>query len=105
MINLDEQNFQKEVLESEDLVLVDMYADWCPPCKVMLPLVEKISDSYKGKIKVFKVNVDQAKEIALEYKVETIPTLIFFKKGQIVDKIIGAVPYQFLAEKVEQRII
>jgi len=101
-IHLNDHNFEEEVLKSDRPVLVDMYSDWCPPCKVIAPFIEKLSNDYGDKIKVGKLNVDEARQTAMTYGIEVIPTLFIFKQGQIVDKIIGAVPYEFLAQKVEQ---
>ena len=104
MIDLNDQNFKEEVLESDKPVLVDMYTNWCPPCKVIAPMVEKIAEDYQEKIKVGKLNVDEARGTAMTYSIEAIPTLIIFKQGQIADKIIGVVPYQVLIQKIEQHI-
>jgi len=82
--------------------LVDFYADWCPPCKVIAPFVEKLAQEYEGKIKVCKINVDQGRQTAMEYGINSIPNLIFFNKGEIIDKVVGAVPYEALVEKIEQ---
>ena len=101
-IILTDQNFEEEVLKSQKLVLVDFYSDWCPPCKIMNPIIEKIADDYSDKIKVCKLNVDEARLTASQYGIEAIPTFLFFKPGHsVVDKIVGAVPEQVLAEKIE----
>ena len=89
-IMLNEQNFEEEVLKSELPVLVDFYADWCGPCKMMAPAVAKLADVLEGKAKVAKLNVDEAQEIAMKYGVMSIPTFIVFKNGEPVNKKMGA---------------
>jgi len=100
-IILNDQNFQEEVLKSDKLVLVDFYSNWCPPCKAMEPIIEKIAENYSDKIKVCKLNVDEGRLTASQYGIEAIPTFLFFKAGQVIDKIVGAVPEQVLAERIE----
>lgn len=82
-------NFEAEVLQSEMPVLVDFYADWCGPCKMMAPLVEQLAAEYEGKAVVGKLNIDEEEDIAAQYRVMTIPTLAVFKGGKLVDKLIG----------------
>ena len=103
-IILNDQNFDDEVLKSEKPVLVDFWAQWCPPCKMMLPIIDSIADNYSDKIKVCKLNVDEGRLVASRYNIEAIPTMLIFKGGEIVDKIIGAVPEQTLEEKIKQYI-
>lgn len=82
-------NFEAEVLQSDKPVLVDFYADWCGPCKMMAPLVEQLAKEYEGKVVVGKLNIDDEEGLAVQYRVMTIPTLAVFKGGQLVDKVIG----------------
>ena len=96
-----DQNFDKEVLQSKVPVLVDFYADWCGPCKMIAPLVEELADEYKDKAKVVKLNVDESMDSAQKYGVMSIPTLIFFKDGKEVDRVTGALPKDSMAEKLE----
>lgn len=96
-----DQNFDKEVLESKLPVLVDFFADWCGPCKMIAPLVEELADHYKSKAKVVKLNVDDSMDSAQKYGVMSIPTLIFFKDGKEVDRATGALPKDTMAEKLE----
>ena len=88
-IKLTNANFEEEVLKSEIPVLVDFYATWCGPCKMIAPLVEEISEEYAGKVKVCKVDVDDAAELAIAFGVSSIPTLIVFKNGEIHKKAVG----------------
>jgi len=91
-INVSDQNFQKEVLESKIPVLVDFWAPWCGPCRMVAPVVEEIEKDYEGKIKVCKVNVDEAGSAAEKYNVMSIPTLALFKDGEVATQTIGAQP-------------
>jgi len=93
-VTLTTQNFKSEVMESNIPVLVDFWAEWCMPCKMISPLIAQIADAYKGKLKVGKVNVDDQGDIASEYGIISIPTLIVFKDGQIVRQKVGSVPRQ-----------
>jgi len=90
-IKVNDENFKKEVLESELPCLVDFWAEWCMPCRMVAPAVEKIAAEYKGKLKVCKLNVDEARETAVNYGIMSIPTLAIFKNGEVVDKVIGVI--------------
>lgn len=94
-------NFQKEALESDIPVLVDFYADWCGPCKMVAPIVSELAEEYAGSFKIGKLNVDEASETASKYRVMSIPTLIIFKNGTAVETIVGAVPKKALVDKLE----
>ncbi len=89
VIKLNKDNFNNEVIEADKLVLVDFYADWCGPCKMMSPIIDKIAEENSEDVKVCKLNVDEAQNIAIEYNVMSIPTLIMFKNGNVVDTMIG----------------
>lgn len=89
--NFTAANFEAEVLQSDKPVLVDFYADWCGPCKMMAPLVDQLAAEYEGKAVVGKLNIDDEVDIAGQYRVMTIPTLAVFKGGKLVDKMIGVV--------------
>ena len=91
VIEVNKDNFQKEVLESEKTVLVDFWADWCGPCRMLSPLVDQIAEE-KTDIKVCKINVDDNHELASQFKVMSIPTLIVFREGKEVNRSLGAVP-------------
>jgi thioredoxin 1 len=101
-IELTDDNFEAEVLESDKPVLVDFWAAWCGPCKMVSPTVEEISKEYEGKLKVGKLNVDDNSKTASQYGIMSIPSLLFFKAGQVVDQIVGAVPKQQLADKADK---
>ena len=89
MLEITSNNFEKEVVKSEKPVLVDFWADWCAPCKIIAPVVEELAKEFEGKVKVAKSNVDQSPELATELSVLNIPTLILFKGGKEVSRIIG----------------
>ncbi|MBQ3115919.1 MAG: thioredoxin [Clostridia bacterium] len=88
-IILTKENFKSEVLDSTTPVIVDFWATWCGPCKMLSPVIDQIADEYYGKVKVGKVNVDDEMSLAVEYKIEVIPTLIFFKNGKIEKQTVG----------------
>ena len=88
-LKLKSENFEEEVLKSEKPVLVDFYADWCGPCQMMGPIIEELATELEGKAKVGKINVDENPDIAVEYNVMSIPTLIIFKKGREEKRLVG----------------
>jgi len=94
-------NFQTEVLASQTPVLVDFYADWCNPCRMIAPVVAEIAAEYDGKLKVARLNIDDNQEIAARYGIMSIPTLAFFVGGNIVDQAVGAVPKRTITAKID----
>ena len=96
------ENFESEVMNSDVPVLVDFYADWCGPCKMMSPVVDNIAEKYTGKAKVGKVNVDEQQEIAVQFGIMSIPSFVFIKNGKKVDQAMGAMPASTLESKLEQ---
>ena len=88
-ITLTNENFQNEVLKSEIPVLVDFWAAWCGPCRMVAPIVEEIAKEYMGKVKVGKINVDEQPELASAFRIASIPTIMIFKNGKIIDTVIG----------------
>lgn len=97
-------DFDREVLGSSQPVLVDFWAVWCGPCRRVGPEVDAVAEQMSGRAKVFKVNVDEEPDVAGRYGVQSIPTLIIFKEGKVVDQIVGAVPRTVLAEKLEAHV-
>ena len=89
-IEITEDNFQEEVLDSDLPALADFWAEWCVPCKMVAPVIEEIAKQYSGKLKVVKINVDKAPELAAQYNVISIPTLIVFHNGEVKEKMVGA---------------
>ena len=104
VIAVNDNNFEEEVLKASEPVLVDFYADWCGPCKMMSPLVEAMEASYEGKLKVCKVNVDNAQKTAGQYGVMSIPTFLFFKGGEVVHQAVGALPQNAFEEEIRRVI-
>lgn len=100
-IQFTDENFQKEALESKLPVLVDFYADWCGPCKMMAPVVAELAGEYEGVFKIGKLNVDEASQTAEKYRVMSIPTMMIFKNGTAVDTVVGAVPKKVLQDKLD----
>lgn len=94
------QDFEKEVLQSDVPVLVDFWAEWCGPCKMIAPSVDAIAEEHAGSLKVMKVNIDQEATVAAKYGIMSIPTLILFKGGNVAEQIVGALPKQKIVEKI-----
>ena len=103
-VTLNDANFKAEVLESEIPVLVDFWAEWCMPCRMIAPMIDEVAKEYDGKVKIGKLNVDEAQETASNYNIMSIPTLIMFKNGEAVDKIMGAVPKADVVSCVEKHL-
>ena len=93
-----------ELLQSEKLVVVDFWATWCGPCRMLSPILDEVEEEMAGQMEVVKVNVDDADEVAAQYRIMSIPTLLFFKNGQIVDKTVGAMPKPALVEKINANL-
>ncbi|MBE9140685.1 thioredoxin [Nodosilinea sp. LEGE 07088] len=100
-LTLTADNFEAEVLQSDVPVLVDFWAAWCGPCRIMNPIVEELADTFAGRAKVAKLNVDDEDALALKYHVMAIPTLIFFQHGEAVERIEGVAPKDSLTERME----
>ena len=97
----NESNFQSEVIDSDKPVLVDFWAEWCGPCKMIGPVIDQLSGEVEGQAKVGKVNVDEARELSVKYGVKSIPLLLFFKDGEVKDQIVGAnVTKEMLKQKL-----
>lgn len=104
-IVVTDNNFDDEVIKSELPVLIDFWATWCGPCRMISPIVDELAGEYEGKLKVCKVDVDENQGIATKYGIRSIPTLFFFKNGEKVDAVIGAVQKNILVEKIKKLLI
>src|SRR3954471_10102039 len=89
ILGLTQENFATEVIQSPTPVLVDFWAEWCGPCKMIAPILDELADEYEGRVKIVKVNIDEQQGIAAEYGIRAIPTLLLFDKGQVADQIVG----------------
>lgn len=99
-IKLTEDNFQSEILESKQPVLVDFWAPWCGPCRMVGPIVEELAEQFASRAKVGKLNIDDFERLATEYDIQAIPTMLFFKDGQVVERVVGVAPLAVLADKL-----
>jgi len=103
-IQVNDDNFQKEVLESEGLVLVDFWAPWCMPCRMLAPTIEEIANEMEGKVKVCKMNVDESIKYPQQYGIMSIPTVMLFKNGQIVETMIGLQPKEEIVKTIQEHL-
>ncbi len=101
VIHLEGKDFEKEVLQAELPTIVDFYADWCAPCRMVSPILESMSKEYNGKVKFVKVNTDDNQDLAMKYDIMSIPTVMIFKNGEEKSKIIGAAPAATYKQKIE----
>ncbi len=99
-----DSNFQKEVLDNDGLVVIDFWAEWCGPCKMIGPIVEELAQEYEGKAKIGKVDVDKNSDVSMKYGIRSIPTILFLKNGEIVDKQVGLTSKEGLKAKIEAQI-
>lgn len=100
-LELTDDTFADEVLDADRPVLIDFWAPWCGPCRVVSPVVEELANEYVGQVKVGKINVDENPQTAQQYGIRGIPTLLFFKDGEVADRVVGAVPKPQLAKKLD----
>ena len=105
VVDINDNNFENEVLKSSAPVLVDFWAEWCGPCKMLAPTVEKLAKEYNGKLKVCKVNVDENPNSASRFGIQAIPTLLIFKNGTNFDRIVGVTPEKDLRNRIEKAIV
>ena len=103
-VAVTEQNFDSEVLQSDIPVFADFWAAWCGPCRAIAPAVEEIASEYTGRLKVVKVDVDENPDIAMRYGVQSIPTLLLFKGGKMVERLVGAYPKQAMVSKIKNHL-
>ncbi len=104
VLEITDKNFESEVIKSNIPVLVDFWAEWCGPCKAIAPIVDQISNELEGKLKVGKVNVDDAQDLAAKFNVMSIPTLFIFKDGKPIEQIVGAMSKDVLLEKINAKL-
>ena len=103
-LEITSANFQQVVLNADKPVLVDFWAEWCGPCRMVGPVVEEIADDFADSAVVGKLNVDEHQDIAVKYGIRSIPALLYFKNGEVADSVVGAVPKRQLASKLEEQI-
>ncbi|MGD9495456.1 MAG: thioredoxin [Armatimonadota bacterium] len=103
-LHLDQKSFETEILQSTVAALVDFWAPWCGPCHMMAPTIDKLAADFAGRAKVAKVNVDEAPELASKYGIRSIPSLLFFKGGEVVDHLVGVQPEAVLVEKLNRLV-
>ncbi len=102
VIDISDQNFEEEVLKSTLPVMVDLWAPWCAPCRMVAPVVEKLAEKYDKRFKFCRLNVDENPQTASRYRIMSIPTLMFFKDGKAMETVVGAVPERVLQPKIEE---
>ncbi|MDP3723890.1 MAG: thioredoxin [Candidatus Omnitrophota bacterium] len=104
VLEVTESNFEQEVLQAGTPVLVDLWAAWCGPCRMIAPVVEELAATYTGKVKMGKLNVDEHPQVAAQFRIMNIPTLLLFKGGKEVDRIVGVVPKEELVRRIEKAL-
>ena len=97
-------NFQTEAMDTEDLVVLDFWAEWCGPCKMIGPVIEELSEEFQGKAKIGKVNVDKETQVSMKFGIRSIPTILFLKGGEIVDKQVGVTSKENLKSRIENHL-
>ena len=102
-IHLTEQNFDEVLVATQGLVMVDFWAEWCGPCRAIAPVLEELAEASEGRVTLMKVNVDENPRLAARFEIQSIPTIVFFKEGAIVDRVIGAAPKAVLQDIVNAR--
>lgn len=100
-LHLTDDNFQKEVLEASEPVLVDFWATWCGPCRLIAPIIDELAEEYDGTVRVGKVDVDNNQKVAMQYGIRSIPSLLIFKDGKVVATIVGAVPKSQIVDRLK----
>lgn len=100
IVLLTDESYENEAVKSDTPVLIDFYADWCGPCRMVAPVLDSLAEKYDGKVKICKVNVDEQRKLAIAHKVMSIPTLIFMNNGEVVERVTGALPQASIEEKL-----
>jgi thioredoxin 1 len=103
-LEFTDANFEKKVISSDKLTLVDFWAAWCGPCRVIGPVVEDLAKEYSGKVNIGKLNVDHNPNVCVKYNIRSIPTILFIKNGKVVDRVVGAVPKKTLEKKIKEHM-
>ena len=103
-VHTTDSDFKKDVLDSKVPVLVDFWAEWCGPCRMVAPVLDELAKEYDGKIKVAKVNVDENQQVSMDFHIRSIPTLLFFKNGEMIKQLIGAHPKSKLVAEIQEMI-
>ena len=103
-LEINNENYQSVIEKKDELIVLDFFANWCKPCKVIGPIVEELSNEYEGKATIIKIDVDNNKEIASQYGIRNIPTILFIKNGEVVDKHMGAAPKSVLKSKIDSHL-
>lgn len=104
MKNVTDQDFKKDILESQNLSVVDFWAEWCGPCKILGPSIDALSKEYEGQVNIRKLNVDENPETPAKYHIRGIPTVLFFRGGELIDQIVGAVPKDVLDSTIQKHL-
>ena len=104
VLELNDENFQSAVLDSPEPVLVDFWAPWCGPCRMLAPTIDELAHDYEGKVRIGKLNTDESRRIAMEHQISAIPTLMLFKNGSVVERISGVQPKQQLASLLDKHV-
>lgn len=104
LIHVSDSDFEKEILKSDTPALVDFWAPWCGPCQRIAPIIEELAKEYKGKVKVAKLNVDESRKVATDLGIMSIPTIVLFKGGKVVDQVVGLVPKDRLKAVVDKAL-
>ena len=104
VVHLTDQNFQNEVIKSKVPVLVDFWAEWCMPCKMIAPIIDEIAKEFSGKLKIAKLNIDEGQNTATKYGIMSIPTIMFFKNGVVSDQVVGVLTKEQLKKKIQTNL-
>ena len=104
VIEINDQNFESDVLQSVTPVVIDFWAEWCGPCKTIAPVLDELADDYLGKVKFGKVNVDLNQQTAMKYGIRSIPSLLIFKNGSVINQIIGSVPKDSIVKLLQETV-